>query len=116
VIRPSWEDHCAFGGAKASAEGFQLHSDGADVDKEGRSAHACREAATVLPWWRVNADGSYVLFVRSGSKTIEFEKGKNAIAVPSFDKLPLIIDILITAYATANSTINWRRRRNHRGP
>ena len=51
----------------------------------------------ILPWWRVNADGSYVFFVRSGSKSIEFEKGKNAIAVPSLDKLPLIIDILITA-------------------
>ena len=51
----------------------------------------------VLPWWRVNADGSYVLFVRSGSKAIEFEKGKNAIAVPSLDKFPLVIDILITA-------------------
>ena len=51
----------------------------------------------VLPWWRVNADGSYVFFVRSGSKAIEFEKGKNAVAVPSFDKVPLVIDILITA-------------------
>jgi hypothetical protein len=51
----------------------------------------------VLPWWRVNADGSYVFFVRSGSKAIEFEKGKNAVAVPSFDKFLLVIDILITA-------------------
>jgi hypothetical protein len=51
----------------------------------------------VLPWWRVNADGSYVFFVRSGSKAIEFEKGKNAVAVPSLDKVPLVIDILITA-------------------
>ena len=51
----------------------------------------------VLPWWRVNADGSYVFFVRSGSKPIEFEKGKNAIAVPSLDKIPLVINILITA-------------------
>jgi hypothetical protein len=51
----------------------------------------------VLPWWRVNADGSYVFFVRLGSKPIEFEKGKNAIAVPSLDKMPLIINILITA-------------------
>ena len=51
----------------------------------------------VLPWWRVNADGSYVFFVRSGSKPIEFEKGKNAIAVPSLDKMPLVINILITA-------------------
>jgi hypothetical protein len=51
----------------------------------------------VLPWWRVNADGSYVFFVRLGSKPIEFEMGKNAIAVPSLDKVPLIIDILITA-------------------
>jgi hypothetical protein len=51
----------------------------------------------VFPWWRVNADGSYVFFVRSGSKSIEFEKGKNAIVVPSLDKMSLIIDILITA-------------------
>src|SRR6516164_9360481 len=48
----------------------------------------------ILPWWRVNADGSYVFFVRLGSKPIEFEMGKNAIAVPSLDKVPLIIDIL----------------------
>ena len=51
----------------------------------------------VLPWWRLNANGSYVFFIRSGSKPIEFEKGKNAIVVPSLDKVPLIIDILITA-------------------
>jgi hypothetical protein len=51
----------------------------------------------VLPWWRMNADGSYVFFVRAGSKPIEFDKGKNAIAVPSLDKLPVIINILITA-------------------
>jgi hypothetical protein len=51
----------------------------------------------VLPWWRVNADGSYVFFVRLGSKPIEFEKGKNAVAVPSLDKMPLVINILITA-------------------
>ena len=51
----------------------------------------------VLPWWRVNADGSYVFFIRLGSKPIEFEKGKNAIAVPSLDKMPLVINILITA-------------------
>jgi Family of unknown function (DUF6641) len=51
----------------------------------------------VLPWWRLDASGSYVFFIRSGSKPIEFEKGKNAIAVPSLEKVPLIIDILITA-------------------
>ena len=50
-----------------------------------------------MPWWRVNPAGSYVFFVRLGSKPIEFEKGKNAIAVPSLDKIPLVIDILITA-------------------
>jgi hypothetical protein len=51
----------------------------------------------VLPWWRVNADGSYVFFIRLGSKAVEFEKGKDAIAVPALDKVPLVIDILITA-------------------
>jgi hypothetical protein len=28
---------------------------------------------------------------------IEFEKGKDAIAVPSFEKIPMVIDILINA-------------------
>ena len=51
----------------------------------------------VLLWWRVNPDESYVFFIRLGSKPIEFEKGKNAIAVPSLDKIPLVIDILMTA-------------------
>ena len=96
-IRSSYEHHCSFGGAEASAEGSQLHSDRADLGKEGRSTHAGRQPQRVLPWWRLNANGSYVFFIRSGSKPIEFEKGKNAIAVPSLDKVPLIIDILITA-------------------
>jgi hypothetical protein len=51
----------------------------------------------VLPWWRESGNGSYVFFVRLGGKPIEFEEGKNAIAVPSFDKIPRVIDILITA-------------------
>jgi hypothetical protein len=45
----------------------------------------------------VAANGSYLFFIRSGSRPIEFEKGKNAIAVPSLDRVPLVIDILITA-------------------
>ena len=51
----------------------------------------------VLPWWRQHPNGSYALFVRSGLKAIEFEKGKPAIAVSSLDKLPSIIDTVITA-------------------
>src|SRR5437764_2549903 len=34
---------------------------------------------------------------RDSTKPIEFEKGKNAISVASLDKLPVIINILITA-------------------
>jgi hypothetical protein len=48
-------------------------------------------------WWRQHPNGSYALFVRSGFKAIEFEKGKPAIAVSSLDKLPSVIDTLITA-------------------
>src|SRR5436305_12234481 len=66
------------------------------VKKDGQLAPVERQQR-VLPWWRVNADGSYVLFVRSGSNAIGFDKGKNAIAVPAFDKIPMVIDILITA-------------------
>src|SRR5262249_54762078 len=66
------------------------------IKKDGQLAPVAKQQR-VLPWWRVNADGSYVVFVRSGSKAIEFEKGKNAIAVPSLEKVPMVIDILITA-------------------
>jgi hypothetical protein len=66
------------------------------IKKDGQLAPVEKQQR-VLPWWRVNVDGSYVLFVRSGTTAIEFEKGKNAIAVPSIDKVPLVIDILITA-------------------
>jgi hypothetical protein len=48
-------------------------------------------------WWRQHpSNGSYALFVRSGLKPIEFEKGKTAIAVLSLDKLPSVIDTLIS--------------------
>ena len=51
----------------------------------------------VLPWWRLAQDGSFVFFIRAGQKPIEFEKGKSAIAVPSLEKLPSVIDTLIDA-------------------
>jgi hypothetical protein len=66
------------------------------VKKDGQLAPVDKHQR-VLPWWRVNENGSYVFFVRVGSKLIEFEKGKNAVAVPSLEKMPLIINILIAA-------------------
>jgi Family of unknown function (DUF6641) len=66
------------------------------VKKDGHLTPVDRQQR-VLPWLRMDADGSYVLFIRFGGKPIEFEKGKNGIAVPSLDKIPLVIDILISA-------------------
>lgn len=51
----------------------------------------------VLSWWSLAPDGSYLFFVRAGWKPIEFQKGKSAIVVPSFDKLPSVIDTIIAA-------------------
>lgn len=51
----------------------------------------------VLPWWKVAPDGSILFAIRIGSKTVEFEKGKAAVAVASIDKLPMVIDTLIAA-------------------
>jgi hypothetical protein len=51
----------------------------------------------VTPWWRRHIDGSYLFTIRSGSKAIEFEKGKAAVSVLSLDKLPAVIDTLIAA-------------------
>ena len=48
-------------------------------------------------WWQPDQNGGYVMTVKVGSKRIEFEKGKAAIAVASLDKLPGVIDALIKA-------------------
>lgn len=54
----------------------------------------------VLPWWRIAPNGSYVFFVRASQKPVEFEKGKAGIAIASLDKLPALVDTLITAVRT----------------
>jgi hypothetical protein len=51
----------------------------------------------VMPWWRMTGNGTFVFFVRASQTAIEFEKGKAGIAVASLDKLPALIDTLITA-------------------
>ena len=48
-------------------------------------------------WWVQLPDGSCLFTIRSGWKPIEFDKGKSAIVVLSQDKLPAIIDTLVTA-------------------
>jgi hypothetical protein len=66
------------------------------VKKDGEKV-VVEKRQRVLPWWRQHPNGSHAFFVRSGLKQIEFEKDKLAIAVSSLDKLPSIIDTLITA-------------------
>ncbi len=45
-------------------------------------------------------------FLREGVK----RQGKPAIAVPSLDKMPLVVDTLIVRSAMANSIGSWRRQ------
>jgi hypothetical protein len=60
-----------------------------------------RQAVTkqqaVRPWWKTDPSGQVVMSIKFGAKPIEFEKGKAGIVVPSKDKLPAIIDTLISA-------------------
>jgi hypothetical protein len=66
------------------------------VKKDGEKVMVEKQQRVPL-WWRQHPNGTFALFVRSGLKQIEFEKGKAAIAVPTLDKLPTVIDTLITA-------------------
>ena len=51
----------------------------------------------IKPWWRVEPDGNVVLTVRSGMKVVEFEKGKQGVAVGAVDQLENVLDKLIVA-------------------
>ena len=66
------------------------------VKKDGEKT-TVEKQHRVLPWWRMTQTGSYVFFIKASQKPVEFEKGKAAIAVPSLDKLPALIDTLIGA-------------------
>jgi hypothetical protein len=68
----------------------------------------------VAPWWRRHVDGTYLFSIRSGSKSVEFEKGKAAVAVPSLEKLPAVIDALIAA--TRNGELDTQLAQATRQP
>jgi DNA-binding MarR family transcriptional regulator len=64
---------------------------------KGDERHQVEKKQSVRPWWRADSAGRLVMCIYQGTKPIEFEKGKAAIAVPSRDKLPALIDTLIAA-------------------
>jgi hypothetical protein len=66
------------------------------VRKDGEKS-VVEKTQRVTPWWQMDQNGSYVFMVRAGTRVIEFEKGKSAIAIPSLDKLPAVIDTLVKA-------------------
>ena len=60
-----------------------------------RQAVAKQQA--VRPWWKTDPAGQVVMSIKFGARPLEFEKGKAGIVVPSKDKLPVVIDTLISA-------------------
>ena len=64
------------------------------VDGEKRQT---TKEQTLRPWWKEDASGHVFMCIKSGSKAVEFEKGKTAIAVPSKEQLPKVIETLIAA-------------------
>ena len=65
--------------------------------KEGGEKVLVDKPIRTSKWWQADQNGSYVMTIKVGSKRIEFEKGKAAIAVGSLEKLPSLIDALIKA-------------------
>jgi hypothetical protein len=65
--------------------------------KEGGEKVLVEKPIRTLKWWQPDQSGGYVMTVKVGSKRIEFEKGKAAIAIGTLEKLPGVIDTLIKA-------------------
>jgi hypothetical protein len=65
--------------------------------EEGGEKRRVDKQQRVRPWWRNDTAGNIVMSVYYGAKPIEFEKGKAGIAVASKEKLPSLIETLITA-------------------
>ena len=69
----------------------------ADRYEDERKAREIATNEAVRPWWKTDPSGQVVMSVKFGAKPLEFEKGKAGIVVPSKDKLPIVIDTLISA-------------------
>ena len=65
--------------------------------KEGGEKVLVERPMRTSKWWQPDQNGGYVMTMKVGSKRIEFEKGKAAIAVGTLEKLPGVIDALIKA-------------------
>jgi hypothetical protein len=55
------------------------------------------------PWWKADDKGFVVLTVRFRFKTLEFDKGKSAIAVGAMDRLDGVFATLIAAARAGES-------------
>jgi hypothetical protein len=66
------------------------------VKVDGERQSTTKQQA-VRPWWKTDPAGQVVMSIKFGARPIEFEKGKAGIVVPSRDKLPAVIDTLISA-------------------
>ena|SRR6478752_4149586 len=65
--------------------------------KEGGEKVLVERPLRTSRWWQSDQNGGFVMTVKIGSKRLEFEKGKAAIAVGTVEKLPGVIDALIKA-------------------
>lgn len=65
--------------------------------KDGGEKVLVEKPIRTTKWWQPDQNGGFVMTVKVGSKRMEFEKGKAAIAVASMDKLPGTIDSLVKA-------------------
>ena len=51
----------------------------------------------VKPWWKADGNGSLVLVLKNGLKTLEIEKGKPGIVVEPVGRLESVLSTLIAA-------------------
>jgi hypothetical protein len=51
----------------------------------------------IKPWWKADANGSLVLILKNGLKTIEIEKGKPGIVVGALARLEPVLSTIIAA-------------------
>lgn len=84
--------------------------------KENGVRKSVENEQRVSPWWRQHTDGTYLFAIKVGAKSVDFEKGKAAVAVPSLDKLPSVIDTLIAAVRSGQLDVQLAQGRQSPPP
>lgn len=90
-------EQIALAQSQKSGEAYTVNKLRRVKDQESGETRLVESAKRLKPWWWVAQDGKTYLSIRYGAKTLEIQKGKNAIETAGLDQVITTLQLVLTA-------------------